>query len=95
MSRLSLVVVASDLETNGFAQHFLEWCDVPMRRPQLQFRVPVRTQAGQIVIPAREQIQSAERLRVAAIKALGQTDHCPQRPHGLPQRPAKVGEPFV
>ena len=73
----------------GFAQHFLERRDVPMRRPQLQFRVAVRAQAGQIVVAAREEIDARERLRVAAIQALGQPDHRRQHPHGLPQRPVR------
>jgi len=66
-----------------------------MRRPQFQFRVTVRAQAGEIIVAAGEQVETAERLGVAAIQAFGQPHHCRQRTHFFPHRAGNVAVAFV
>jgi hypothetical protein len=87
--------VARDFEPNWLAEELFERRDVPVRRPQLEFRVAVRAQAGEVIVTTREQIESAERLRVAAIQALGEPDHRGQGPNVPPQRSGKVAEALV
>ena len=94
MGRLPLEV-ARHFEPDGLAEESFERRNVPVRRPQLEFRVAVRAQAGEIIVTTREQIESAERLRVAAIQALGEPHHCGQRPNVLPQGSGKVAEALV
>jgi uncharacterized protein YbaA (DUF1428 family) len=95
MTRLFLVIGARDFESHRLAQQFFERRDVPMGRPQLEFRVAVRPQPNQIVVPAWEQVKSAERLRVAAIQTLGEADHRGESADGLPQRAGEVAESLV
>jgi hypothetical protein len=63
--------------------------------PQLELRVAVGAQARQVVVAARVEVDSSERLRVAAVEALRQSHHRRQRLHGAPRRAVEVPVPLV
>ena len=69
------MVATCDLEANGLPEHRLEWCDVAMRRPELELRVATRAQPREVILAMRVQIHTGQRLRMAAVEALGQTNH--------------------
>jgi hypothetical protein len=63
--------------------------------PQLQLRIAGRAQLQQVVVAAVVQLKAADRLRVAAIEALGEAQDGRQRPHRAARTPPQIGEAVV
>jgi hypothetical protein len=89
------MVVDRDLESKRSAEDRLERRDVTVGGPQLEFRVAVRTQARQVIVPARIEIQTSDRLCVAAIESLGEAHHRRERLHRLAQAAIEVSITLV
>ena len=66
---------ASHFEADRLSENAFERADVPMRRPELQFRVPAGTQACEVVVAARIEIDAGERLGVAPVEPLADGHH--------------------
>jgi len=64
MNVLILEGGADDFESYRLFEQFFQRGDVPVRRPEFQFRVARRPQAGEIVIVTRVEVDAVERLRV-------------------------------
>ena len=82
-----LVVGARHFEANGRVQLPLEWRDVAMGGPELELRIAAGVEARQVVRPTREEINAAERLRVAPIEPLREPHDRGQYPNDGPLRP--------
>ena len=68
---------------------------MPRGGPQLQLRVARRPQLQQIVVAAVVELEVRDRLRVAAIEALGQPQDRRERANGAPRAPAQAAEAVV
>ena len=75
MRWLFLVLGAGHFEANRQGELTLERCHVTMGGPQFQLRVASRAKPGEVIVPAWEEIDPGERLRVAPIEALGKPDN--------------------
>jgi len=85
-----ILVRARDFETNWQRQLLLERCDVTMSGPQFELRVSVRSQSGEIIVAAREQVDAGECLRVAAVEPFGQPHNRREYPNGSAQAAIEV-----
>jgi hypothetical protein len=61
-----------------------------VRRPQLQFRVTRGAEPRQVVVAARIEIDTSQRLRVAAVEAFGESNHRGECPDGTAQSAREV-----
>ena len=68
---------------------------MPVSGPQFELRITVRPQPGKIVVAARKEIDSGERLRVAAIEAFGQAHEGREQPHGPAFRRPQIAVALV
>lgn len=68
---------------------------MPVSGPQFELRITVRPQPGKIVVAARKEIDSGERLRVAAIEAFREANDSRQHPHRTAKRAVEVAIPFM
>ena len=66
-----------------------------MRRPELELDVARRAQPREIVVAARIQVDSRNRLRVTPVQALGETDNRGQRLDRPAPRPVEVAVAVV
>src|SRR3982750_3313734 len=81
-----LVVPSRHFELNRAAEQFFERRRVANRRPQFQFHVFRRTQANPVVFAARQDVDAADRLGMAAVQPLGKAHHRGERAHRPPLR---------
>jgi hypothetical protein len=65
------------------------------RGPQLELRVAGGPQLQQVVVAAVVELEAGDRLRVAAIEALGETQHRGKRSHRPPHPARQTAESFV
>ena len=66
-----------------------------MRGPELQLRITVGAQPREIVVAAREQVDTGQRLRVAAIESFGEPHDRRQHAHCRTQRAVEVAKALV
>jgi hypothetical protein len=90
-----LVVLVDHLEPDGAAEHLLERTGVPVSGPELELRVAAGVKSCQVVVGGGIELDVRERLRVAAIQALGEPHHRRQRVHGAPRWPTEVAKALV
>jgi len=84
------VIADGDFETNRFAEHPFERCDVAMRRPHLELCIAGGAEPGQVVVGAWIEIDSGQCLRVAAIESFRQSNHGGQGLDGSPLRSLEI-----
>ena len=87
--------MAADFDAERLSRQSFKWRGVPRGGPELQFRVARRAQLQQVVVAAIVELEPGNRLRVAAVEALGQPQNRRKRSHRSPCSPAQVGEPIV
>jgi hypothetical protein len=92
---LFLVLGAGHFEADRQGELTLERRHVTMSGPQFQLRVATRAKPGEVIVPAREEIDPGERLRVAAIEPFREPHDRRQDPYGAAQRAVQVPVPFV
>ena len=90
-----LVRGARHFEADRQVELALEWRDVTMGGPQFQLRVATRAKPGEVIVPAREEIDPGERLRVAAIEPFREPHDRRQDPNGTAQRAVQIAVSFV
>src|SRR6266542_2087113 len=86
---------AADFEPQWLACHPFERRGVPARGPELQLRVTRCPQLEQIVLTAIVQVESSDRLRMAAIETLRQAQDRGERADRRARAPAHVAESVV
>jgi hypothetical protein len=89
------VVAAGDLEADGRAEHILERGHMAVRGPELQLRIACGAEPRQVIVAARVQVDTGDRLRVAAVEPFGQSYHGRQKANDAPQRSAELTVSFV
>jgi hypothetical protein len=87
--------VAADLDAERLPRQSFEWRGMAGGGPELQLRVARGAQLQQVVVAAIVEFEAGDRLRVAAVKALGQPQDRRERAHGSPGAPPEVGEAVV
>jgi hypothetical protein len=75
---------AADFDAQRLADEALEFCRVTRRGPHLQFRVARRPQLQQRVVAPIVDVEAGDRLRMAAVEALGQPENRGERADGFP-----------
>jgi hypothetical protein len=55
-----------------------------MSGPELELRIAVRAEPGEIIVATWEEIDARERLRVTAVQPLREPDNRGQHPDGAP-----------
>ena len=86
------MVADRDLEADGFTEHALERCNVAVSRPEFELGVAARAQPCQVIVGAWIEIDTRERLCVAAVEALSEPDHRRQRLDGAAFAAAELAE---
>src|SRR5918993_5413970 len=81
---------AGYFETNRQSERPFERRHVPMGGPQFQLRIAGGAQARQVVVAARKEIDSGERLCVAAVEPFGKPDDGREHPDGRPQGTVQI-----
>jgi len=66
-----------------------------MRGPQLELGIALGAKTCEVVVAAREQINTAERLRVATVQSLGESNDCRQHPHRRSKRAVQISVAVV
>jgi hypothetical protein len=89
------VIAAGHLESNRLSQYRLERCHVPVRGPQFELRVAVRTQPREVIVAPGVEIEAGDRLGVAAIESFREPNHRGQGPHRLAQTASKIAVTLV
>jgi hypothetical protein len=95
MWRLILVVVAGDFEADRLVEQLLERCDVAVRGPEFELRVPRRAEPGEVVVASRIEIDARQCLGVAPVEPLGKPEHRRQDPDGPAARSAQLAVAVV
>src|SRR3982750_55721 len=81
---LFLVIGPGYLEVDRGFQLAFERRNVTKGGPELQFGVAASLQAREIILAARQEIDACQRLGVAAVEALGETNHRRQHANRCP-----------
>src|SRR5262249_53157345 len=85
----------ADLDSHWFAREALERRRVAHGGPELQLGVARGAQLQQVVVAAIVELEPRDRLRVAAVEALGEPQDRGQRAHGAAQAPRQLAEAGV
>jgi hypothetical protein len=86
---------AADLETKRFPGQTFERRGLPARGPELQLRVAGGAQLQQVVVAAVVQLESRDRLRVAAVEAFREAQDRRERADRVARPAAHVAEAVV
>ncbi len=70
-----LEVAPGEFEAYGPAEDALERAHVPVRRPKFELSFVGRAEPREVIVAARVEIYSGDRLRVAAIEPFGKSHH--------------------
>ena len=87
--------MAADLNAERLSRQSFEWRAVARGGPELQLRVAGRAQLQQVVVPPVVELETADRLRVAAIEAFRQPQDGGERSHRAPGAPPEIGKAVV
>jgi hypothetical protein len=87
--------VAADLNPERLSRQSFEWRAVARCGPELELRVAGRAQLQQVVVPPIVELETTDRLRVAAIEAFRQPQNGGERSHRAPGAPPEIGKTFV
>jgi hypothetical protein len=66
------------LDTQGLANHPLEWADISGGCPKLELCIPRRSRLQQRVLSSIAEAHARNRLRMTAVEAFGQSQDCRQ-----------------
>src|SRR5687768_7793176 len=84
-----------NFEADRLAEHGLERRDVAMGGPELQLDIAGRAQPREIIVRPRIQVDTRDRLRVAAVESLGQADDRRERLDRAAPRSAQIAVAVV
>lgn len=90
-----LVRAAGNLEADGQCQLLLQRGDMAVSGPQLQLRIAIGAQPREVIVAARKQVDSAQRLRMTSVESFSQSNDCGQHANRLSKRAVQIAVALV